>query len=328
MTQRTLDLIHDSYQEALKSSNNIIHIVENLYNILESAEVESVDSREYDVFIDGLRNCLRTRKMTSQITDLVTYITIVIMYIIRWLNECHQIDIDINLQGRRKSLESDLTKLLRKSTNTLSAQIRDRFGLRGTLLNQPEGVAITYIYMIQDAIIGILAAKNRKMRKDFLDWIENSNTVNSVNRVLIKEILTIPFDVDEDSCKDYIKMPKKNGYQSLHFTLAIQPYSNVIPGMQLEIQLRSEKMDAKAQSGAAAHFKYKEYSNECSGTDNPLTKVFCVDDFSALNIIGFTSYESKDCDADGIHFAKVFVTRRISSSLAAQPDLDILQDLV
>ena len=318
MTQTTLDFIHRSYQEALEKSSNIIQIVENLYNILEVAEVEEIDSKEFDTFIDGLRNCLKIRKMTSDITDIVTYITITIMHIIKWLNLTKKMDIDINLHGRRKSLESDLTKLLRKSNKTLSAKIRDRFGLRGTLLNEPEEQAISYIYVIYESITGILAGKNRKMRKDFIDWVENSEYVNPVNRLLIRDVLNIPFDVD--GFKDYIKNQKPNNYQSLHFTLVIQPYSEVIPGSQLEIQLRTKKMDEEATCGSASHQNYKRYldeedDDEIQGEENPLLKVFVVDDFSKLHITGFTSYNSKEDDEDGIHFSKEYANRRISDSL-------------
>lgn len=349
MTQATLDLIHNSYQEALKSSKNIIQIVENLYNLLADADVVEEDSKTFDAFIDGLRNCLRMRRMTSDITDIVTYITITIMHIIRWLNVTRQIDIDINLHGRRKSLESDLTKLLRKSNQTLSARIRDRFGLRGVILNE-EKDGINYIYLIYDSIVGILAAKNRKMRKEFSEWIEESNVVNPVNKIVIQTILNIPFDVDDSTFKDWIGENKKpNGYESLHFTLAIQPYSHVIPGSQLEVQLRTQRMNDEAETGTASHQQYKKYQNEIvnpSDTQNPhkvmdslgikepsfddedsladeddieignpLLKVFVVDDFSTLNIPGFKSYKSKEDDEDGIHFSKMFADRRISWTL-------------
>lgn len=318
MTKETLDMIHRSYQEALERSGNIIQVIENLYDILENADVPEEDSKPYDAFIDGLRNCLHTRKMTSDVTDIVTYITITIMHIIRWLNASRQIDIDINLHGRRKSLESDLTKLLRKSNLTLSARIRDRFGLRGTLFNENEQTAIEYIYLIHDAVVGILAGKNRKMKKDFSDWLESSS-VNPINRTVIKEILTIPFDVDDDSYKDYIRNEKKNGYQSLHFTLTIQPYSAVIPGSQLEIQLRTRKMDVQANMGSASHSEYKKYDDDDNSSgleNNPILDVFRVDDFSKIHIPGFTSYDSKEDDIDAIHFSKDYANRRISYTLA------------
>ncbi len=63
-----------------------------------------------------------------------------------------------------------------------------------------------------------------------------------------------------DRLRDWLNHPKANGYQALHVTLMSKQ------GRWIEVQIRSDRMDEIAEQGFAAHWKYKE------GSENEYTE--------------------------------------------------------
>lgn len=322
MTKETLYMIHRYYQNALQQADNLLDIVEKLYKDLSEVEVNEEDSKVFDSFIDGLRGCIQYRKMTFELTNMSIYLNVVFMYIVMFLNSTKGLKIDIDFYSRRKSLESDLIKLLKKAylNPSTSSYIRDRFGLRGILLNNlPSEEANKLLYIIFEAIQGIIAGRDRKMCKDFITWYNNLPDILSPDKAVLDKILAVPFTID--FVKDFIAHPKKNSYKSLQFTLIVQVYSKVLPGGMFEVQLRTKEMHENAEHGPASHFYYKnpdllDKTDGDGGEDDEILKIirneiFVVDDFSKLHITGFTSYDSKEDDRDGIHFSKDFSDRRV-----------------
>lgn len=79
-------------------------------------------------------------------------------------------------------------------------------------------------------------------------------------------IVTDMYQPNPKRLRDWLSVPKSNGYESLHITV-MGP-----EGKWVEVQIRTERMDEIAERGLAAHWRYKGIKGE-SGVDEWLTSV-------------------------------------------------------
>lgn len=107
-----------------------------------------------------------------------------------------------------------------------------------------------------------------KMRK------QNNDVDHIYDLFAIRIILDVPLEKERRECwtaysiiadmyqpnparfKDWLTIPKSNGYESLHTTVAGPE------GKWVEVQIRSRRMDEIAEKGVAAHWKYKGLKSE------------------------------------------------------------------
>lgn len=84
----------------------------------------------------------------------------------------------------------------------------------------------------------------------------------------VYSIVTDFYQPNPDRLRDWISMPKANGYESLHTTV-MSP-----TGKWVEVQIRSRRMDEVAEKGYAAHWKYKSGGESAESIlDNWLSQI-------------------------------------------------------
>ncbi len=105
--------------------------------------------------------------------------------------------------------------------------------------------------------------------------------------------VTEEYQTNPNRLRDWITIPKSNGYESLHTTV-LGPQ-----GKWVEIQIRTKRMDEVAEKGLAAHWKYKG-GKEKSGYDSWLAEIRNILENPELNVVDFIDHFSTDIYNDEI----------------------------
>ena len=127
---------------------------------------------------------------------------------------------------------------------------------------------------------------------------QNTPFENIYDLFAIRIIFDVPLDKEKAACwqaysivadmyqpnpkrlRDWLSIPKTNGYESLHTTV-MSPQ-----GKWVEIQIRTMRMDEVAEKGLAAHWKYKGIKSE-SGMDEWLKNIREILENPELNAVDF-----------------------------------------
>jgi len=150
--------------------------------------------------------------------------------------------IKYSIIGRNKSIYSIHNKIQKK--NISFDEVYDRFAIRIIYKSTP---------------------KNEK----FIAW-------------KIYSIITDHFTSNPTRLRDWITLPKTNGYEALHITV-VGPKNKWV-----EIQIRSERMDEIAEKGYAAHYGYKHSESKKNEVDlwlNKLQEVLTHDNEHAIDFV-------------------------------------------
>ncbi|MFW5756717.1 MAG: RelA/SpoT family protein [Tangfeifania sp.] len=99
----------------------------------------------------------------------------------------------------------------------------------------------------------------------------------------VYSIVTDQYQANPERLRDWITIPKSNGYESLHATV-LGPH-----GKWVEVQIRTKRMDEVAEKGLAAHWRYKG-GREGSELDRWLAGIREILENPSLNVVDFIDH--------------------------------------
>ena len=179
---------------------------------------------------------------------------------------------DVAMSILEKEVYRDISKKLRASKDRREKFIHDfiaplkekleREKLRCEILGRPKSISSIW----------------RKMRKQNVEFdevydkfavriiLDSTSAKEKSDCWRAYSVVTDIYQPNPERMRDWISVPKSNGYESLHTTV-------VIPGGEwVEVQIRTVRMNEFAEKGLAAHWKYKGIKGQ-AGIDEWLGRV-------------------------------------------------------
>lgn len=222
--EEELKLIGDLYRSAIYSKDNLPSILEQFISDLKKQKGEICQTIISEVI-----------RYKYVIQDVKLFATLR-----KWIDELYKIlnnnlpdNVFFTIECRTKSLQSTMRKILKNYLEGTSIDLFDLVAFR-IILDSPdsEDIQEKHCYEVKDLCTSFFKAKFCTLCKP-IKLIGNDELV-----------------------KDYILVPKENGYKSIH--LAFKTVNNDI----FEAQIRTLDMHERSEFGIAEHsgYKDKEYS--------------------------------------------------------------------
>jgi len=183
---------------------------------------------------------------------------------------------DLSLKYTQPTLYQDLKQKLSATKEQRNKYIRsiikplkqefDELGIKYEIKGRPKSIHSIYSKMVSkklefEDVYDLFAIRI------IIDSDPEDEKMDCWN---IYSIITSIFKPNTERMRDWISIPKSNGYESLHTTV-MGP-----KGQWVEVQIRSTRMDDIAEKGYAAHWKYKgkdENSKATNSLDNWIQQV-------------------------------------------------------
>ncbi len=167
--------------------------------------------------------------------------------------------IQFRLQNQREKRDYLVTEFIRPIEIQLKQEgveftITERLKSIYSIWNKMQTKSVTF-----DEVYDLLAIR--------IVFIPKSNISEKRQCFEILSLVTDIYKPRPDRIRDWITIPKVNGYEALHVTV-MGPQ-----GKWVEIQIRTQRMDEIAERGFAAHYKYKNINDVENELDKWLEKI-------------------------------------------------------
>jgi guanosine-3',5'-bis(diphosphate) 3'-pyrophosphohydrolase len=210
----------------------MIKLADRLHNMrtlhyMPEHRAHRVAQETLDIYVP-LANRLGIHWMMRELEDLA----------FRTLHPEEAAELEASLSGRREERE----RYIEEVKDVLSRKLEEA-GIRGEVTGRLKDLASIHAKMLAQ---GVSLEKVYDVIAFRIIIEGESEAVYHALGMLHGTWTPVPGRI-----KDYIALPRANGYQSLHTTV-IGPY-----GERMEIQLRTRAMHLNAELGIAAHWKYK-----------------------------------------------------------------------